>query len=147
LDGVQAGREQAIGDLALKQVRPDPKEQPVRQRKYRRKVASPKQWAAIRAEKLDGRLCRLIEHIEGVPHEEDNLAAELHHLVPRSMGGDDVADNLVGLCHECHRTVTENIGDVRALVAESLTDAEYAYCIGKLGEGAMERLFGVGARA
>jgi hypothetical protein len=75
----------------------------------------------------------------------------LHHLVSRAQLGDDVAANLVPLCARCHERVTEHrpifIGglmvDPLPLVAESLTDAEYAYCVGKLGESAMQRLFGV----
>ncbi len=72
---------------------------------------------------------------------------ELHHLVPRSWGGDDTEDNIVPLCLYCHARVTAYEPDgVLAALAASLTDAEYVYCSGKLGEGAMERLFGVGRR-
>jgi len=42
------------------------------------------------------------------------------------------------LCSACHG----NPVDLEA-VASSLTDAEYAYIVGKLGEGGIERLFGV----
>ena len=56
------------------------------ERRYRRKVASPKQWAAIRADKLGK--CRLC----GYPR-----SVQLHHLVSRAALGDDVADNLVSL--------------------------------------------------
>jgi hypothetical protein len=60
------------------------------------------------------------------------------------MGGDDTADNIVPLGPTCHRKVTERHEIKLRKLAESLTDAEYAYVIAKLGEGGMERLFGVG---
>ena len=48
------------------------------------------------------------------------------------------------LCSHHHADVTE-YRHTRTLqrLAESLSDAEYAYVIGKLGEGALERLFGL----
>lgn len=102
-----------------------------------RKMATREQWAALRAEKLtECRLCSATEPFEPL---------ELHHLVPRSAGGDDVADNLVALCRQCHDCVTRRVPADLADLAEGLSDGEYAYCIEKLGEGAMERLFGVGA--
>jgi 5-methylcytosine-specific restriction endonuclease McrA len=110
------------------------------ERRYRRKIASPKQWQAIRAEKLDGQPCRVCFVTEYRP---DFGAKELHHLVSRSALGDDVAENLVPLCGSCHQRVTMRQAGALRWLAESLTDAEYAYCVGKLGEGAMERLFGV----
>lgn len=107
------------------------------ERRYRRKVASPKQWAAIRAEKLTG--CRLAAtECVGKAY-----VCELHHLVSRSQGGDDVADNLVALCASCHHRVTGRHPAPLAALAASLSDSEYAYVVGKLGEGAMGRLFGV----
>jgi predicted HNH restriction endonuclease len=110
------------------------------ERRYRRKVASPKQWAAIRAEKLGP--CRVCCVSEPSPYGPTGI--QLHHLVSRAALGDDVAENLVPLCGECHDAITRRAPlEIREL-AECLTDAEYAYVIGKLGEGAMERLFGVG---
>jgi len=104
------------------------------ERRYRRKVASPKQWAAIRAEKLGP--CRVC----GFTNER---LIQLHHLVPRAQGGDDVAANLVPLGWQCRKHVTERDEVTLQRLAEALTDAEYAYVIGKLGENALERLFGV----
>lgn len=106
------------------------------ERRYRRKVASPKQWAAIRAEK--GRYCRIAE---SYPHDSSHV--HYHHLISRSQGGDDVAANLVPLCVAHHKRVTERDALTLRLLAEMLEDAEYAYVVGKLGEGAMGRLFGV----
>lgn len=109
------------------------------ERRYRRKVASPKQWQAIiEAKQGPCRVCAKWGTTSGYP-------IEYHHIIPRSLGGDDVVDNVIPLCSVDHRLVTENKADRLRIVAESLTDAEYTYVIGKLGEGAMERLFGVGA--
>jgi len=70
---------------------------------------------------------------------------EFHHLVSRAMGGDDIEDNIVPLCRRHHELVTFSPGgeSTRALAA-SLTDSEYAYVVGKLGESGPARLFGVG---
>jgi HNH endonuclease len=109
------------------------------ERRYRRKVASPKQWAAIRAEKLEGCACSVCG--------DYTRPMSLHHLVPRSQGGDDVAENLIPLCGDgtrwCHGAVTRRDSGALQALASQLSDSEYAYVIGKLGEGAMERLFGV----
>lgn len=124
------------------QARPYSKEQQLgagRPKRYRRKVAGPKQWAAIREEKLYGQPCRVC----GPAGDGLGGRMELHHLVPRGRLGDDVADNLVPVHRECHKLVEVHNRDALRALAESLTDGEYAYCIGKLGEGAMERLFGV----
>jgi 5-methylcytosine-specific restriction endonuclease McrA len=108
------------------------------EKRYRRKVASPKQWAAIRAEKLDEQPCAICG---------DYSPLTAHHLVPRSAGGDDVPENIVGLCGDgttfCHGAVTRRDSGALQELARSLTDAEYAYVVGKLGEGALSRLFGV----
>ena len=124
-------------------VRPDPKpvseggigrtKPPRGWRKRGRKMATREEWAQLRAEKV--RECRICETLVG--------PMELHHLVPRGMGGDDVAANLVPLCAACHDCVTRNVPAALADLAEALTDAEYAYVSGKMGEGAMQRLFGV----
>src|SRR5947209_3732611 len=97
------------------------------ERRYRRKVASPKQWAAIRAEKLGPcRVCMaaIVEDGRGVG------AIQLHHLVPRAQGGDDVADNMIPLHHFCHNGVHGRHSEALRAVAGTLTDAEYAYVIG-----------------
>lgn len=120
------------------------------ERRYRRKVASPKQWAAIRAEK--GQTCRLWAASVGSwcgggprdvhPHRGEWV--QMHHLVSRGAGlGDDLADNLVPLCPLHHGLITRRAPAELRLLATRLTDAEYAYVVGKLGEGAMARLFGV----
>lgn len=142
-EGGATDRETLDRDLEiLHDVQPYTKDsqlKPGRPRRYRRKVAGPKQWTALRIEKLYGERCRCC----GL-----NMAETLHHLVPRKPHcGDDVADNLIPLCGDgtrlCHGHVTANEQPWLRLIAESLTDAEYAYIIGKLGEGGLERLFGV----
>lgn len=127
--------------MALLEPRPYQKDSQVgagRPKKYRRKVASPKQWAAIRADKLDVWLCRICFEAK---------AESLHHLVSRAQGGDDVPDNLVGLCGSgttgCHGDVESRKPDALKTLSVFLSDAEYAYCVSKLGENALERLFGV----
>lgn len=107
------------------------------ERRYRRKIASPKQWAALAAEKQGP--CRVC----GDPATNGRLHGriEFHHLVSRSALGDDVADNLVPLCPPCHAAVTTRAPGALQKLSLALTDSEYAYVVGKMGEGAMERLF------
>ena len=100
-------------------------------RRYRRKVASPKQWQSLHAAKPGP--CRLCE--------EPTTA--LHHLVPRDQFGDDVADNLVPICFACHRALHVRDAAVCGVLLRNLTDAEYAYAVGKAGEGFAERIYGI----
>lgn len=130
-------------------VRPDPKpvteggigrKKPDRGNRRRGRItASRDGWLQLRQAKLGE--CRVCETLTLVRGEAINI--ELHHLVPRSIGGDDVEDNLVPLCPVCHGSVTRRNKTALGTLAESLDDAEYAYVVGKLGEGAMGRLFGV----
>lgn len=100
-------------------------------RKYRRVVAGAKQWQRIAADKTGPcRVCsepanngRLYGHIE------------LHHLVPRSSPwfGDDVADNIVPLCPDCHAEVTAGNQATIALLRASLSEAEALYVHTKRG--------------
>jgi hypothetical protein len=116
-------------------------------RRYRRKVASPKQWQAISAAKLGP--CRVCCD----PGRNGSAFGliQLHHLVSRQDGGDDVADNIVPLCPKCHEKVTARglvfsgglyvpIGEV---LLAMLTDAEYAYMIQRGGEQYAERAYGI----
>ena len=68
---------------------------------------------------------------------------ELHHIVPRSRGGDDVAENIAPLCRYCHGLVTAYDPDAQEALAKSLTDEEHEYIAAKLGPHGLERLFGV----
>lgn len=123
------------------EVTPDPKP-PVKRKPGRtfRKRGDKAGWERLREQKLYGKPCRLVL-LCGKP------AKSLHHLLPRSLGGDDVADNLVGLCGDgtsgCHGAVEDREPAALLLLANSLDDGEYAYLISKCGEGAMERLFNI----
>ncbi len=107
------------------------------ERRYRRRVASPKQWQAIRAAKCEGVPCRVCRI------ELQTFPLESHHLIPRDRHGDDLADNIVGLCAKCHGGVELREPAHCRLMLTRLSDAEYAYAVAKLGEGGLERLYGV----
>ena len=104
------------------------------ERRYRRKVASPKQWQALAMQKYGP--CRAC----GDPKP---FYLELHHLVSRQDHGDDVADNLVPLCRECHRSVTERDKAATYFLLVGLSDAEYAYMVQRGGEDYAERAYGI----
>lgn len=86
-----------------------------------RHKASVEEWESLRQDKLYMRPCRVCRQ----------RADTLHHLVARSLGGDDCAANLVPLCGHgtvgCHGLVEH--WDERAclLLGASLTDAERSY--------------------
>jgi len=122
---------------------PDPKSRSLArgERRYRRKVASPKQWQAIIDAK--GGPCRICN--DPASNGRVHGHVHFHHVVARAHGGDDVAANIVPLCGDCHGRVTRHERAACVALAAALTDAEYAYVIGKLGEDGAARLFG-GAR-
>lgn len=97
--------------------------------------ASRQEWAKIIIAKAGPCRCVGMGQCDG--------RTEFHHLLSRGQGGGDVFDNIVPLCTHHHRQVTENFSLARRHLAENLTDREYAFLIDELGEGAMERLFGV----
>src|SRR5688500_4725357 len=100
---------------------PDPKP-------ARRVKATTAEWEQIRARKLDGWPCRVCEAFQ---------AATLHHLVSKSLGGDDVADNCVPLCGSgttgCHGLVEAYDEWACSLLGFRLTAAEREYVVGKKG--------------
>ena len=104
------------------------------ERRYRRKVASPKQWQALSAQK--GGPCRVCS--ARIP-----TYLELHHLVTREDHGDDVADNLVPVCFECHQALHKRAPAIARLLLSRLSDAEYAYMIQRGGEDYPERAYGI----
>lgn len=58
----------------------------------------------------------------------------MHHLVPRSAGGDDVDANLVPLCDACHGQLHRGSGTiVRRRLRASLAPAELRYVLAKKG--------------
>lgn len=102
------------------------------ERRYRRKVASPKRWAAI-ADAKQGP-CRVC----GAPPPN-----ELHHLIPRAQGGSDTESNITPLCRDCHGLVERRDEGSCARLAEALTDHEYSYVVESYGEGFFERRLGI----
>jgi 5-methylcytosine-specific restriction endonuclease McrA len=117
-------------------VRPFPKSAQLArgERRYKRKVASPKQWQAISEAKRGP--CRVCS-------DRNPALLELHHLVSRQDHGDDLADNLVPLCRPCHDAITRRVETVSRLLLSRLSDAEYAYMIQRGGEDYFERAYGV----
>lgn len=69
----------------------------------------------------------------------DNL--EIHHVLPRSQGGDDVRANLVWLRRDMHRRITANDPVVVNLLGEHIASERLdtvAYLVMKLGPGRAE---------
>lgn len=64
-------------------------------------------------------------------------ASNMHHLYPRSQGGDDVADNLIPLCGSgttgCHGLIEAHDRNHRHLLGLRLTTEERSYLVSKLG--------------
>ena len=122
--------------------RPYPKEAQLARSSERRRFrirATRKQWQRIIAEKQGP--CRICTD----PANNGRLHGliEFHHLVPRDFGGDDLPDNIIPLCPDCHKRITELEQDTCCLLVWKLTDAEYSYAVGKLGEGVFERVYRV----
>jgi 5-methylcytosine-specific restriction endonuclease McrA len=122
-------------------VTPDPKSRTLdRPRKrYRRKVASRKQWEKISAAKLGP--CRVC--CDPAHNGARFGLIQLHHIVARVHGGDDCADNIAPLCVDCHDAVTRRDATASRSLLESLTDAEYAYMVERGGELYAERAYGL----
>lgn len=110
-------------------------------KRYRRKVASPKQWQAIVAEKNGP--CRVCEARGIWIGDLRDGWTQLHHLVTRQDGGDDVAANIVPLCSLCHDDVTRRNEDASRALLSTLSDDEYAYMIERGGEDYPERAYGI----
>ena len=102
------------------------------ERRYRRKVASPKQWQAIyEAKKGPCRVCFKRGTIQ------------MHHLVSRQDGGDDVADNIVPICPEDHDALTRRVPAISRLLLGHLSDAEYGYMVERGGTDYLRRAYGI----
>lgn len=124
-----------MDDLAAKDVTPFTKEQQLsrKQRRYHRKTASAQGWQRI-ADAKQGP-CRVCN----APPPN-----ELHHLIARSQGGGDLEDNIAPLCQEHHAAIENRDALDGKRLAESLTDAEYAYVVNTFGEDFFERRLGIG---
>lgn len=115
-------------------------------KRYPRKVASPKQWARIRAQKLEGFPCRVCG---GFGHHDP------HHIVPRDRGGDDIAENIAPLCRRDHELVEgRDPAACLALIESTWQDQpepgpyggcrdEYSYAVDRAGEDWAESIYGV----
>lgn len=125
----------------MSEARPFPKSAQLArgERRYRRKVASPKQWQAIAAAKMGP--CRVCE-ARGVFVPSPGWM-QLHHLVARAHGGADTAANIVPLCSLCHSDVTGRNRDACEALLSTLADDEYAYCVSQGGEDYFERAYGI----
>jgi len=108
-------------------------------KRYRRKVASPKQWQAIIAAKVGP--CRVC--CDPCANGKLYGRVQFHHVVPRDLGGDDVAANIAPVCEDCHWRLTQRQPIPCRAFCAALTDAEYAYAIDKGGEGVFERVYGI----
>lgn len=136
------------GDLAKQDVQPHWKATALARpnKRYRRKVASPKQWAAIRAAKTDGFPCRVCRELGPM---------DPHHIVPRDRGGDDVAENIAPLCRRDHDLVEgRDPAACLALIVSTWQDQpepgklggakdEYSYACEAAGDDWPERIYGV----
>ena len=108
------------------------------ERRYRRKVASPKQWQAIIAAKRGPcRVCGLDRF------DAPGIGLQFHHVVSRQDHGDDVRDNIVPVDAVCHDELTRRSRGHGLKLLMSLTDAEYAYAVQKGGEDYFERAYGL----
>jgi 5-methylcytosine-specific restriction endonuclease McrA len=107
---------------------PDPKVKPRGEKRTRRIVDR----VPILRKLLSDRECRLC----GRP------AGSGHHLIKRSHGGDDVADNVIPLCGSgttgCHGKVEDWDPNARLALGARLTDDEIRYVLTKLGRGGGE---------
>lgn len=120
---------------------PKSRQLPTTRKKYRRIVASRKQWEAIREARLGP--CLLCAWL-GV---QQMLPSTLHHVVPRDRFGDDVAENLVSLCGDgttgCHGRIEARDDIACRAFAEMLphsAEDSYAYATTKMGDDAFLRL-------
>lgn len=122
-------------------VTPHPKDTQLKrgERRYRRKIASAQEWQRIADEKRGP--CRVC--LDPASNGRIYGSIQFHHIVSRAWHGDDVADNIAPLCPGCHQDVTQREPFACRALVESLTDAEYAYCIGKSGESFFERAYGI----
>lgn len=115
--------------------------------------ATPKEWEAIRAEKLGP--CRVCGKPNAVgltvyPAKHWNasgLESTLHHIIPKSLGGDDVADGVAPACGSgttgCHGLIENRDPWACTLFGANLTVSERAYVIRKKGTDFAVRYYGM----
>ncbi len=122
-------------------VTPDPKSRTLDRprKKYRRHIASRKQWEKIAAEKVGP--CRVCGSVASNGRLYGRI--EFHHIVSREDFGDDVAANVAPLCPDCHDCVTRRVPQACRALLLTLRDDEYAYAVTKGGELYFERAYGI----
>lgn len=97
----------------------------VNRKRYRRKVASPKRWAAILDAKVTS--CRACGGTGDL---------DAHHVVRKGAPffGDDTESNIIGLCRDCHDDFHRGDAKVRKILRYRFTDEEVAYATQRGGE-------------
>jgi hypothetical protein len=99
--------------------------------------ANSDEWQRLRKAKLDW--CRVCN--------TNPFSMTLHHLVPKSLGGDDVMDNLVPLCGSgttgCHGLIEARDEWACSLLGQRLAVKERAYVLEKKGPDFLARYYGV----
>ena len=101
-------------------------------RPRKRYTASALEWTKIRFAFHDDPSCRVCVR---------ERWTELHHVVPRAQSGDDYPENLIALCGDCHRGVTENRIQYLMLLRWALTPAQRHYCVERKGAGWLEKKY------
>jgi predicted restriction endonuclease len=106
---------------------PDPKPS-------KRIKATHKDWQVLRWHKMTQgcRLCGMRDRVE------------LHHLVGRDLGGDDVLDNLVPLCPTHHQMVEERVSEACYALREQLRASEIRYVLEKKSFVFLNRYYPLG---
>ena len=104
-----------------------------------RYIASFEEWERITAEKIEGHSCRGCGRNHGITR---------HHLVSRSLRGDDVAANIVPLCGSgttgCHGAIETHSPGWEAIahaVRDSLSPLEEQYILAKKGQYWLDRYY------
>jgi hypothetical protein len=101
----------------------------------RRVKATLAEWKRIREDKLGP--CRVC----------GSHPTSLHHILPKSLGGDDIADNCAPLCGTgttgCHGRIEAFEPWACTIFGKRLTDAEKAYVTRKKGAYYLTDRYGV----
>ena len=98
----------------------------------KRHKATAYEWVTIRFGFSGDPMCRMCA---------SERWTELHHIVSRAQSGDDTASNLIPLCADCHRGVTENRVPYLMLLRWALTPAQRLYCVERKGVGWLDRRY------
>ncbi|MCR4338582.1 MAG: HNH endonuclease [Gemmatimonadaceae bacterium] len=102
-----------------------------------RLVADRDDWTRIVAEKHGP--CRSCQSTDRI---------EFHHVVPRSLRGDDLPANVVPLCQDCHgawERKTPGWEEIAHAIRASLTPLERQYVVAKKGKRFLDRYYAEGA--